>query len=551
MAITQADTRLTPEMVREYTADGQWNDEILTDLLQRNAEHKPDADAFVDARERVTWGQLWQGTRRLAVQFSRLGVGKGDVVAVQLPNRVDFVYALGAINHIGAVLCQYPPDYRAREAEFILGFTEAVAVVVPQEFRDFDYVGMVDTLSAGLPRLRHRIVAESEGGEAPHGWLGLRELLATPADDAELAEADARRPAADDVMRVAFTSGTTGDPKAVIHTYNTTLSTNRLANPIWQIDGDTRYLQFLPVGLNAGLFTIVQICLSGGMAVLMEQFKPGPALELIESERLTHFFTAPTGLIALLNAPELESCDLSSLKLVQTGGSSTPVEVLREANARMGAPVIDIYGMLESGWTSATAADEPYEEWVGTVGRPFPWQNVRLLDDEGRDVPAGGQGEVSKRSGSICVGYLNNAEKNRESFTEDGWFRSGDLGVLDEAGRLTITGRKKDMVIHGGANIWPRELEEILFTHPKVLNASVIGVPDDYFGENVCACVVAKPGETLDLEAVIDFMSPRIAKYKLPQRLELFDDLPVGPTGKIQKQELRRLVMEERGARPA
>jgi acyl-CoA synthetase (AMP-forming)/AMP-acid ligase II len=542
MAITRDDTRLTADLIREFTGEGEWTGVTLTDLLERNARDKPDVEAFIDQHRRVTWKELWDGSSQLAAQLLRLGIGKGEIVAVQLPNRVEFVYALAAINRIGAVMCQYPPDYRSREVEFILGFTEAVAVIVPEQFRDFDYMGMVGELGQRLPALRHRLAAEVTGRALPGGWLGLRALASEAASPADLAEIDARRPVSDDVMRVAFTSGTTGQPKAVMHTYNTTFSTNRLCDPVWGIDGGTRFLQFLPIGLNAGLFTIVQACLEGAAVVLMEQFKPVQALELIEREQVTHFLTAPTGLIALLNQPALDKRDLTSLRLVQTGGSSTPAEVLRDANRRMGVPVIDVYGMLEAGWSAATDATEPYEEWVGTVGRPFPWQNVRIIDDEGSDVPAGEQGEIAKRSGSVCVGYYKNPQQNTDSFTADGWFRSGDLGRIDEHGRLSITGRKKDMIIHGGANIWPLELEEILFTHPKVLNASVIGVHDDYFGENVCVCIVPRPGQTVTLDEVIAYMAPRIAKYKLPQQLAVFDELPVGPTGKIQKQQLRQEI---------
>jgi acyl-CoA synthetase (AMP-forming)/AMP-acid ligase II len=546
MAITRDDTLLTPELIERYTAAGYWTDTTLTDVFRRNAREVPDRVAYIDDRSEVTWGELWQISGEIASGLARRGVRQGDVVAVQLPNRLEFVYVLAAVGRLGAVFCQFPPDYRASEVEFILRFSEAPTVVVPDRFRDFDYLSMIDGIRSRLPQLVNTVVVPTgPSGTEPvsETWVTLERLR----DDSDPSDPAPDRPGdANDVMRIAFTSGTTGEPKAVMHTANSTLFTIQQEIDERGIDDDSTLLLFMPVGLNAGFFGVVEVALAQARVVLMERFQPTAVLDLVERYGVTTFIAAPTAFIAILAEESLGDRDLSSLKVVQTGGSSTPMKVLREANERLGCPVIDVYGMLESGLTAITSPDEPYEEWVGTVGRPYPWLRVRILDSGDQDVPLGIEGEIVKTGPTMAVGYYRNPVKNRESWTTDGWFRSGDRGYLDEAGRLTISGRSKDMIIHGGANIWPRELEDLLYKNPAIADAAVIGIPDDYFGENVCACVVLKADASLTLEDVVAFMSDGVAKYKLPQRLELFDSLPLGPTGKVLKRELAEQVETRR-----
>ena len=547
MVIAREDTLLTPELIEEYTAAGYWSKTTLADLFRRNARDLADKVAYVDDRAQVTWGEVWQVGGEVASGLARRGVGRGDVVAVQLPNRIEFVFVLAAVVRLGAVFCQFPPDYRAREIEFILEFSEAHTVVVPDLFRGFDHTGMIDGLRDRLPKLVNTVTVTTgeassvAGGDA---WVSLDQLRR----DLDPADPAPDRPSgADDVMRIAFTSGTTGEPKAVMHTANTTLCMTRHENEERGIDGDATILVFLPVGLNAGFGTVVQVADAGARGVLMEKFSPTGLLDLVERHRVTMFLAAPTAVLAILREDSLDDRDLSSLRIVQTGGSSTPVKVLSEANERLGCPVVDLYGMLETGVTSCTDPAEPYQDWVGTVGRPYEFMRVRILDADDQDVAAGVEGEIVKTGPTICVGYYRNPDKNKESRTRDGWFRSGDRGHLDENGRLTISGRSKDMIIHGGANIWPRELEEILVKHPDIADVAVVGIHDDYFGENTCACVIPRPGAEPTLEELIAFMKDDVAKYKLPQHLELFEAFPLGPTGKV----LKRNLTEEVEARQA
>jgi acyl-CoA synthetase (AMP-forming)/AMP-acid ligase II len=552
MAITRDDTLLTPELIERYTAAGYWTDTTLADAFRRNAREFPDKVAYIDARAQVTWGQLWQISGEVASGLVRRGVCRGDVVAVQLPNRLEFVYMLAAVVRLGAVFCQFPPDYRAREIEFILRFSEAHTLVVPDQFRGFDHVEMIDGIRGRLPKLVNTVAVST--GETPAAkldeglWMTFDQLRSKgdPADPAPDRPSDAN-----DVMRIAFTSGTTGEPKAVMHTANTTVCGLYLGVEEWSVNSDDdTLLVLLPVGLNAGFGSVVHAALAGARAVLMEKFSPAATLDLVERYKVTTFLAAPTALLAIVNllAEGSTKKDLSSLRLVQTGGSSTPVKVLREANEQLGCPVVDLYGMLETGVTSCTSKQEPYEDWVGTVGRPYSWLKLRILDANDVDVPVGTEGEIVKTGPGITVGYYRNPAKNEESWTKDGWFRSGDRGYIDAAGRLTISGRSKDMIIHGGANIWPREIEEVLSKHPGIANVAVVGIHDDYFGENVCACVIPRSGATFTLDDLITFMKNEVAKYKLPQHLELFESFPLGPTGKILKRELAEEVGRRRTA---
>ncbi|MDH6574189.1 acyl-CoA synthetase (AMP-forming)/AMP-acid ligase II [Streptomyces sp. SAI-117] len=551
MAITQEDTLLTPELIERYTSAGYWSDTTLADVFRRNAQEFPDKVAYIDGRSEVTWGALWQISGEVASGLARRGVERGDVVAVQLPNRIEFVHVLAAVVRLGAVICQYPPDYRAREIEFILGFSEAHTVVMADRWRDFDYTAMIDGIRGDLPRLVNTVAvpmgdtpAELDGDR----WITLDQLRADP-DPHDLAPD--RPSGANDVMRISFTSGTTGEPKAVIHTANTTLFTIQKEIEERGVNGDFTLLVLLPVGLNAGFFALLEAALAGCRIVLMEKFRPAALLDLVERYQVNSFIAAPTALIAILNEESLDSRDLSSLRVVETGGSSTPTEVLRAANERLGCPVVDLYGMLESGITACTSPDEPYQEWVGTVGRPYPWMEVRVLDSDDQDVPVGTEGEIVKSGPAITVGYYRNPAKNQESWTADGWFRSGDRGCFGVDGRLTISGRSKDMIIHGGANIWPRELEEVLTKHPDVVEVAVIGIHNDYFGENVCACLVPRPGTSPTMDDVISFMQNSVAKYKLPQHVELFESFPLGPTGKVLKRELAEEAERRRKAAAA
>jgi acyl-CoA synthetase (AMP-forming)/AMP-acid ligase II len=477
----------------------------------------------------------------VAAGFGALGIGVGDVVTIQLPNWAEFAYVFFALERLGAVANQVGPDFRSREVDYILRFSESRAFVCPVSFRGFDYVRMIRELRPGLSDLKAVCVLGGDPGAAP----GLVSLDALIAGTGATLQRDAGQ-SADDVMRMAFTSGTTGNPKGVIHSHNTTLSTCRTLSDDMRVTEREVFLVYLPLGLNWGYLTLVQALMAGARVVLLDQFSARAALELVQTERVTYIPTAPASIIAMLNDPELGRFDLTSLRVVITGGASCPVETIREFRARMHGHLIELYGMLETGFHTYTRLSDDPEAVTGTVGRVSSGLGLRLIDDAGRDVAPGAEGEIAAQGPSVHLGYHRNPTANAELFTADGWFRTGDLGQSDAAGNVRIVGRLKEMINRGGKKFFPREIEEILYTHPNVLHAAIVGVPDPRLGERNCLCVIPRPGQTLTLDEVVAFLRDDVATYKLPETIEVFEELPFTPTGKIQRHVLVRRVLERR-----
>jgi acyl-CoA synthetase (AMP-forming)/AMP-acid ligase II len=347
---------------------------------------------------------------------------------------------------------------------------------------------------------------------------------------------------------MCFTSGTTGNPKCALHSFNTTLYAVELLNADMQVTERDVLLAFLPLGLNWGYITLLQSIMAGATLVLMERFNPRAALELIQNERVTYIPTAPAGLVGMLNAPGAEGFDVSSLRVVITGGASAAVETIREYQKRMKGHLIELYGMLEAGFQTYTRFTDDPEKVNGTIGRPVRAMELRLVDAEGKDVPSGEIGELMSRGPSIHLGYHNNPDANAQAFNREGWFRTGDLGrVVDADGNVQITGRSKEIINRGGKKFFPREVEEILYTHPQVLHVAMIGMPDARLGERNCLCVVPKSENVPTLEEFVTFLRDQVADYKLPESVENFSELPMTGSGKIQRHVLRDLVLKRHG----
>jgi non-ribosomal peptide synthetase component E (peptide arylation enzyme) len=507
------ETRLTDDLIARYQKSGHWGSQTFSSVLAARAASHPDRIAIVDRGRRITYGELETRVGRVAAGFTALGIGAGDVVTIQLPNWAEFAYVFFALERLGAVANQIGADFRSREVDYILRFSESRAFVCPASFKSFDYMKMIGELRPALPDLE-AVGAPASGSAAP-ALVSLDAFL----DDADVANPPSAGQGPNDVMRMAFTSGTTGNPKGVIHSHNTTLSTCRTLNDDMRVTPDEVFLIYLPLGLNWGYLTLVQTMMAGARAVLLDQFSARAALELIQREHVTYIPTAPASIIAMLNDPELGRFDLSSLRVIITGGASCPIETIREFRARMHGHLIELYGML----------------------------GLRLIDESGRDVAAGAEGEIAAQGPSVHLGYHKNPSANAELFTADGWFRTGDLGQFDSAGNVKIVGRLKEMINRGGKKFFPREIEEILYTHPKILHAAIVGVPDPRLGERNCLCVIPRPGQSLTLDEAVGFLRNDVATYKLPETIEIFDELPFTPTGKIQRHVLVRRVLARRG----
>ncbi len=529
-------TRITPHMIEEYSKNGLWKETTSNEVFEEHARRSPERTALVDVRGRLTYSEYFAAVQRLATRFLSMRLGSDDVIAIQLPNWSECSIAINAAMLAGIPFCQFHSDFRSKEVEFILSFTGASAYVHPVSFRGFDYGPMIDEMRLRLPNLRHLMTV---GDAAQPDRFDVRAFLADPSQPLDEALLRAHRPRGNDLCRVAFTSGTTGDPKAVMHTYNTSLSCCSISNRNQLVDADSALLVFLPVGLNWGYMLTMGAIIAGCKAVYMERWDTEEALRLIEREKITHFCSAPASIIALLDHPKRKHYDLNSLKVYVTGGASCPIDVIHCAQRDLPGRLLEMYGMLETGSQAQTMIGDDPEHVVGTVGHPVPEVPLRILDDEERDVPIGTVGEIATVGPSVMVGYFNNPSANQRAFTKDDWFKTGDLGVLSEDGLLKIVGRKKEMIIRGGANIYPREIEEVLFTHPSVADCAVIGVPHPRLGETVVACVVQRPAtEPFTFEMMLGFLRDKIATYKLPERLALVEVLPRTPTGKVQKGRL-------------
>ena len=531
-------TIVKPELAERWREAGQWGSETFFDVLARRTALHPDRELFVDGQQRITYAGLKDKVERCAAFLRRVGIRRGDVVTIQLPNRIAFPVVFFSLELIGAIANKVNPDFRVRELDYILRFSGSRALICPATFKGFDYVAMARQLRVAIPELAHVIVA----GSGADGELNLEQGIA---DSQPLAPADRVRMSADQVYRMAFTSGTTGNPKCVLHSFNTTLPAVRQINTDMGVTDREVQLVFLPVCLNWGYLCLLQAVLSGSRAVLLERFSAPAALELIERERVSYIATAPASIVAMLNEPGLAAYDVGSLRVVITGGASAAIETIRDYQARMPGHLIELYGMLETGFHTYTRFSDDPAKVNGTIGRVVASMELKILDEAGREVGPGEVGEIAALGPSVHLGYHANAAANTEAFTDLGWFRTGDLGrMVDGAGNVEIVGRRKEIINRGGKKFFPREVEEILYTHPKIMHAAMVGVADRRLGERNCLIVIPKPGQVVTLAELIGHLKGQVADFKLPEEMHIVTELPFTATGK-----LRRHVLAERVAK--
>lgn len=536
-------TRQDPERATKWRAIGQWTDETLFDRLALRVAQMPDKVAITDGTQRVTYRALAEMVDRMAARWRQLGVGQGDVVGIQLPNWIEFAPVFFSLERIGAVAVTVSTDFRLRELEYILRFSDAKAFVCCGDYRGFDHLAMAAELKA---RVESLTLLGSLRAEPRDDVVALDEVITAKGPPPGFVPV---RQSPDAVMRMAFTSGTTGNPKGVMHSHNTTLPAARILSTDLGLGEQDRMMIWLPLGLNWGYLTLVQSIMDGATAVLLERFSARSALALLASERCTYVPTAPASLTAILQLPEMATTDLSALRLVVSGGASAPVETIREWRAAAPGHFLELYGMLETGFHTFTRATDDPERVAGSVGRTASDMGLRLLDADGRDVPRGSEGEIACDGPSVHLGYHNNPQANADAFTPEGWFRTGDLGFIDADGNLRISGRTKEMINRGGKKFFPREVEEVLYTHPAILYCAIVGLPDPRLGERSCLCLVPKPGQPVPtLGEINDFLGDGFATYKKPERLVLMEELPFTPTGKIQRHRLVRAILERDAA---
>lgn len=537
--MTQFKTRLSEQLKRQFEAEGTWRNQTFYQHLEAMAESQPDKPVLVEQARQITYRELKEKVDRCAAWFRSLGIGAGDVVTIQFPNRYEFAVVFFSLELLGAVANTISPDFRRREVEYIIRFSGSKAYVCADSFKGFDYVDMIQSMRHELDCLKLVVVS---GGAPREGCFSLGEGLANtpPISRAHRVHMDPNA-----IMRMAFTSGTTGDPKGVMHSFNTTLYAAELVNQEMGVTENEVFLIWLPLGLNWGYLTIVQTVMSGATSVLMERFNPEEALKWIERHRVSFIPTAPASLVSIMNVPNFKSYDCSSLRVVVTGGASAAIETIQEYQKNMSGHLLELYGMLETGFHTFTRFTDDPEKVNGTIGRVVGKMKLRIIDEDGHDVPDGEEGELAAYGASVHLGYYNNPKANAELFTSDDWFRTGDLGRYVDADRnVKIVGRRKEIINRGGKKFFPREVEEILYTHPAIVHPAMVGVADKRLGEKNCLAVVLKPGATFTLEEAVAYLKGQVADYKLPEILQIVDDLPFTPTGKIRRHVLVEQMLQ-------
>ena len=529
--------RVRAELFDDYRRRGLWGTRTFNDVLaEATVDRWPD-NLFVVASPThpasLTFREMHERGLRLAGALHALGLRKGDVLAMEMPNWMEACLLYHAATALGVVVTPIIHIYQAKEVEFILRQSRAKAFVVPDDWRGVDYLAMVDRIRPNLPDLQHVIIA---GQKIPEGSMSFADLEAMETPDFPRPDITPDEP-----HILAYTSGTTADPKGVVHSHNTLLSVSRLMAEGGQLKDDVVMLCPNPIGHIAGIFSalISPFFLGYPKLVLMDGWDPKWALELIQEHRVTVTGGATFFAMTMLNVPEFASYDLSSLQQFGLGGAGVPPSIVQQLQAQ-GWSSSRSYGCTEHPAITMGYLGDPPAKGALTDGRPHPATELKLVDDDGRDVPNGEEGEVLSRGPSQFLGYMDPA-MDAEAFDADGWFRTGDIGRLDADGYLTITDRKKDIIIRGGENISAREVEEILATHPKVQESAVTSVADERYGERVCAFVITRENQPLSLEEILThFKENGVAKQKTPERLELVTEFPRTLSGKIQKYVLRR-----------
>jgi len=535
----------------------------IGEALVRAAAQWPKQEALVSVHQGIRWTYEDLATRvdQLAAGFLALGLKQGDRVGVWAPNCAEWTLVQFATARVGIIQVNINPAYRLTEVEYTLNKVGVKALVCAEKFKTSDYVGMISELapeiasskpgelkSARLPDLR--AVIQIGANKPRTGWFGFSEIfgLATGKHHARVHEIHEMLDR-NEAINIQFTSGTTGLPKGATLSHRNILNNAYMVGEGMGLKPGDRLLIPVPLYHCFGMVMGNLTCTVHGCTMIYasEGFEPLAVLKAARSEQATALHGVPTMFIAELEHPDFATIDVSSLRTGVMAGSPCPVEVMKKVIDRMHMKDVGIaYGMTETSPVSfQTAKNDPLERRVSTVGRVQPHLECKIIDEKGNTVPRGQPGELCTRGYSVMIGYWDDKEKTREALDEDGFMHTGDLATIDAEGYCNIVGRIKDLVIRGGENVYPREVEEYLFKHPKIEDVSVIGVPDAKYGEELCAWVKLRKDASATKEEIVEFCKGQIAHYKIPRYVKFVDAFPMTVTGKIQKFEMRKAMMAE------
>jgi fatty-acyl-CoA synthase len=560
------DDRLRPQGTQSYVAGA--TDEVLrfltiTQQLDKTVGRHGSRDAAIFEAEnlRLSWYDLKARADELAAGLLALGLRRGNRVGIWAPNRHEWVITQFATARIGLILVNINPAYRNSELEYALNKVGCRALVMARRFKSSDYLGMLGEIapeihfkgasevldSVRLPSLKHVVLLDDD--PVPPRCLSYQQVcrLGGPAQRSRLESLSAALDP-DDAINVQFTSGTTGSPKGATLSHFNIVNNARFCAKAMALSPDDKLCIPVPLYHCFGMVLGVLCCVTSGATMVFpgEGFDAAETLKTVAKHRCTALHGVPTMFNAMLQDPGFAQHELTSLRTGIMAGAPCPIEMMRRVIAQMHMRQITIaYGMTETSPISfQSSLDDSVERRVSTVGRVQPHLEVKIVDAAGRIVPVGEAGELCTRGYAVMRGYWRDDERTRESIDGAGWMHSGDLATIDAAGYCNIVGRVKDMLIRGGENVYPREIEEYLLRHPRIADAQVFGVPDPKFGEEVCAWVIPRTGQALGEEEVREFCRGQIAHYKVPRYVRIVPEFPLTATGKPQKFEMRRTMMD-------
>ncbi len=545
-------------------------DLTLGDLLDQRAEERPDKEALVynypemGIDLRLSYSQYRDVVNQLAKGLIAYGVEKGDHVAVWATNFPEWIFLQVAVARIGAVIVTINTNYRASELDYALRQGDISTLFLIEEHRGNNYLESFYSVApeirevgdplgkplsvASFPRLKRAALI---GNEARPGLALFSDVMAL-AEKVSDNELNARQAGVDphDVTMIQYTSGTTGFPKGVMLTHHNLINQSRVSCTRGDLSADERYVTAMPMFHIAGSLGGVIYCMYLGCTLIpLITFDPVKNLELFEQEKGTFTFAVPTMLIAMLNHPRFAEFDLSSLRSIFTGATPVPVPLMERIKEEIGADCTIVFGMTETtGAVTQSFSGDSFELKAATVGLPQPHTSIKIINSgTGEPVKLGESGELCSKAFSNMKGYYNMPEKTAETIDEDGWLHSGDLAVMRPDGYINIVGRVKDMIIRGGENIYPAEIETFLMRHAKIAEAQVVGVPDEFMGEEVCALIRVRPGEAMDEDEVREYCRAGISRHKVPKFFHFVEVFPLTASGKVKKFELREQLIRELG----
>jgi len=553
----------TPSFVKGRT-DLPLLDITISQAFDDAAKRWGTREALVVGHQNVrwTWSQLKERVDALARGLRASGFRRGDRLGVWATNRWEWIVTQFATAQLGVILVSINPAYRLAELEYVLNKVACKGLVTGDAFKTSDYIAMLNEL---LPELRRSAPGRLQAKRVPSlttlirlgddpspGMLNFSDVIALEpsAEDTPLDVIEDR--SSRDAINIQFTSGTTGSPKAATLTHHNVLNNARIVGEVClKLTPDDRICVPVPMYHCFGMVgcSLVGVMTGATMVLPTEAFEPGVTLQTIEKERCTTLYGVPTMFLAMLEHPRFRETDVSSLRTGIMAGAPCPTDLMKRAVTDFHLPEITIaYGMTETSPVSfQSRTDDPVDKRCGTVGRIVPHTEAKIVDLDGNTLPIGEQGEVLTRGYLVMQGYWEDSKATAQAVDKDGWMHTGDLGTLDEEGWLRITGRAKDMIIRGGENAYPREIEEFLYRHPKIREVQVFGVPDPKWGESVATWIRLHDGEESTAEEIRDFCRGQIAHYKIPEHIRFVTEFPMTVTGKIQKFVMRQQLAKELG----